>query len=496
MQIIIIMTSILTPNSPPQLIPDDSKQTNKNIVEGVKLLCRQFLHNKRRLRRRAIALSRQLGKQRDVTPSHHCHTSRGGSRRGKKTRPRERRTVNQIYKALGPIYFKRAYRMSYASFWKLHDSLLPYLVKATGYKDCSKSFYLHNGPILHSTRLACAIRYFAGGSPYDIVAKYGIGHTDVFNSVWYVVDAINMHPDMSFSYPESHEEQRKIADGFRAVSAAGFDCCAGAVDGILIWTHRPTKDDCRFVKCDAMKFMCGRKNKYGLNCQAVSDARGKFLDMSIIFPGSTSDCLAFEGSRLFQKLENGLLDRGLCLFGDNAYINALLLAIPYTGSTSKYHDSYNFHHSQLRIRVECAFGMFTQRWGILRSAIPKGISIQRTIALVFALAKLHNFCIDEAGSNVPTMLASDENNIANSADGIGSVNFVQREQSGNQPVPADLLDGGHHFDDVDSNRRQRQQARCNSVLPREQMRLHLEVSGLLRPTPYSQRMSMRNDSTA
>lgn len=73
------------------------------------------------------------------------------------------------------------------------------------------------------------------------------------------------------------------------------------------------------------------------------------------------------------------------------------------------------------------------------------------------------------------------------------MNLVQREHSGNQPVPADLIDGGHHFDDVDNNRRQRQQARSNCVLPtRERMRFHLEVSGLLRPTPHTQRMNARN----
>jgi hypothetical protein len=38
--------------------------------------------------------------------------------------------------------------------------------------------------------------------------------------------------------------------------------------------------------------------------------------------------------------------------------------------------------------------MLVHRWGILRSAIPLGITIQKTVALVNALAKLHNYCID------------------------------------------------------------------------------------------------------
>jgi hypothetical protein len=46
-----------------------------------------------------------------------------GSRRGKPTKQRERRTVEQIKQCLGDIYFRRAYRMSWLSFWTLHDEL-------------------------------------------------------------------------------------------------------------------------------------------------------------------------------------------------------------------------------------------------------------------------------------------------------------------------------------------------------------------------------------
>ena len=58
-------------------------------------------------------------------------------------------------------------------------------------------------------------------------------------------------------------------------------------------------------------------------------------------------------------------------------------------------DDYNFFHSHVRIRVECAFGILVSRWGILRSAIPCNITIVRIIALVSCLARLHNFCINE-----------------------------------------------------------------------------------------------------
>ncbi len=45
-------------------------------------------------------------------------------------------------------------------------------------------------------------------------------------------------------------------------------------------------------------FLCGWNNKFGLNCQAISDVCGHILDMSITYGGLSSDCLAFEASDL------------------------------------------------------------------------------------------------------------------------------------------------------------------------------------------------------
>jgi len=71
------------------------------------------------------------------------------------------------------------------------------------------------------------------------------------------------------------------------------------------------------------------------------------------------------------------------------------LATLYPNVSSSSKDDYNFFHSQIRIRVECAFEIHVLRWGIFRSAIPCNIIIVRTIALVSCLARLHKYCIDE-----------------------------------------------------------------------------------------------------
>jgi hypothetical protein len=370
--------------------------------------------------------------------------------------------------------------MRYTTFRRLATLFRPGIISASGKKECSRN-HLHNGPIQPEVRLACALRWFAGGSVYDIMTTYGISHTDTLLSVWYVVDAVNNHPSLQIVYPADHEEQRSIARGFLRVSAANFGCCAGAIDGILIWIHQPSPADCIEAGCDTRKFFCARKHKFGLNCQAVSDARGKILDLYILYPGSTSDILAFEGMSLFHKLENGLLAPGLCVFGDNAYINTPYMATPYAVVSGGTKDAYNFYHSQLRIRIECTFGIWTHRWALLRR-----VSLKKTVALVCALAKLHNFCIDADGIDVPSSTALDE--LQNEMSGAVPLVETPNSESNRDVAPQQLLDGGYHFDDIGQNgryNRQRQyeyvSQREGSALPRDILHSLVADAGLTRP---------------
>jgi hypothetical protein len=300
-----------------------------------------------------------------LASAEHFYSQNGGkraaTRRGKSARKRVRRSVEEIYHCLGPIYFRRAYRMSYDSFWRLHDLLEVKIEEAAaivrGYtpKDTHGENWsappIPNGIISTSVRLGIALRYFAGGSPYDIMVKFGVSHTSIFESVWIIVEAINNLPAMNIEYPSNINEQKKIARGFCSASKVKFDCCAGAIDGILIWMHKPSQKEADAAGVGQKKFLCGRKGKFGLNCQAVCDVRGRILDISITYGGSSSDCLAFEASDLHKRLEDGLLADGLVIFGDNAYLNTKFMATPYPNiagrDQDRSRDNYNFYHSQV-----------------------------------------------------------------------------------------------------------------------------------------------------
>jgi hypothetical protein len=53
------------------------------------------------------------------------------------------------------------------------------------------------------------------------------------------------------------------------MSGARFDRVIGAIDGILIWIIKSNKTECEKAKYGSKSFFCGRKDKFGLNMQAI-----------------------------------------------------------------------------------------------------------------------------------------------------------------------------------------------------------------------------------
>ena len=130
--------------------------------------------------------------------------------------------------------------------------------------------------------------------------------------------------------------------------------------------------------------------------QAICDHKRRFLDINISHPASTSDYLSFGTSTICNLLEKeGFLCPGLSIYGDNAYINTPYMTTPFKSVSGGYKDAFNFYHSQIRINIECAFGMLVNRWAVLRTPIPINISIKKTTSMVRCLCCLHNFLINE-----------------------------------------------------------------------------------------------------
>jgi DDE superfamily endonuclease len=286
--------------------------------------------------------------------------------------------------------------MDTPSFYHLHRILSPFLLRYRAQRPTRLAARKQrkgapNGLVNSTTRLAVALRFFAGASPYELAVCHGISVREVYRCVTQVVNAVNQSscPELKIDLPTSHDEQYKLAEGFLDKSEANFDCCIAAFDGILIWLECPTKAECKRAKCGPKKFFCGRKHKFGLNMMGTVDYEGRFVDIQIAHPAATSDYLAFATSNLKAKLEQpGFLAKGLVLFGDNAYSNNHYMVTPFKGKVTTDQDAFNFYHSQLQIQVECAFGQLVHRWGILRRPLSPTFGIKKCSNLVLALCRL------------------------------------------------------------------------------------------------------------
>ena len=108
--------------------------------------------------------------------------------------------------------------------------------------------------------------------------------------------------------------------------------------------------------------------------------------------------------------------------------------------------------AQFRIKIECAFGMLVNRWGVLCKAISSTISLQKAGSLVIALCILHNFCINErleqsgADDDFPEPLVQDRFNIQ--SEGGISLEPSATHPDLNSRSPEQLLHGGERFDDI------------------------------------------------
>ena len=156
-------------------------------------------------------------------------------------------------------------------------------------------------------------------------------------------------------------------------------------------TKAPGKNECNH---NQLVYYSGHYESYGLNCQAVCDHKLRFIYFGVVGPGSMNDAVAFRHTQIKEKILDNL-EEGDYMLGDATYPISEKLLVPLTGSQRNdiYQDSFNFHLSQLRIRIEMAFGRLVRKWRILKSLLE--LSIKNNVKVLKACAALHNFCIDQ-----------------------------------------------------------------------------------------------------
>ena len=212
-----------------------------------------------------------------------------------------------------------------------------------------------------------------------------------------VTMVINSVDVLKITFNSTRSGLKNYAREFANLSTGGaFSGCVMTIDGWLCAIRTPRKSDVDRVA----SFFSGHYFIMGINVQAGCDSNCRFTAMSASNPGGTSDAIAFLRWGLKPILEG--LPTGYYCHGDNAYTQAVYLMTPYNrlqsaGNVER--DTYNFFLSQLRIRIEMAFGLLTNKWRVFQQ--PLNVAFAKIPQVIHCAFRLHNWCIDYELTNNP-----------------------------------------------------------------------------------------------
>lgn len=285
-------------------------------------------------------------------------------------------SVNSTSARKKAIFYRQAYRMTPKQFWGLCRLLSRHM--KSDYKKSEVPF-----------RISAVLRHFAGG---DSLKEHSITEVELEEYITEVVEAIEDCNELDVKFPLTHQEQQMTAAAFEMIrSDVGFDCCAGIIGSMLVWTQES-------IKQESSDYWCERQKRHGIHFQAICDHNGRFLDMSFAKSGLVDDLDAFRQSEIGKKMmEKDFLAPGLMLFGGKAYSSSPAVVTPVCDvkDDDKLAKEFNYHHGQLTRHVDIAFASLLERWGLLRRPLPSSYETDKQIGLVSALLKLHNFCLTD-----------------------------------------------------------------------------------------------------
>jgi hypothetical protein len=285
------------------------------------------------------------------------------------------------------------YHMPLVTFNKLHDLLFTETPEEHARSKQQGDNSTKMGAIDTHVKLACTLRELYGEKRKSIVDVFKISKTSARLSFLNVLSRINACPELHgqlFDTDHSNDvlELRAFAFQQRSAYPTIFRHVVGAIDGLLIKTQQPTAKEVGNVR----SYYSGHKKLFGVNMQGVCDASCRFIAFSCNTAGSTSDYVAFKHSNCYGTWPQ--VPSPFYYVGDCAYPLAPYCIIPYVGTSLPPHeDVFNFYHSQLRITIERAFGIFVNVFRIFHT--PLAFSISCTCDVVEACVKLHNYRINE-----------------------------------------------------------------------------------------------------
>ena len=279
--------------------------------------------------------------------------------------------------------FQKEYRMSLEAFETLRGHLWVKLKRKTNRNTLIREISVE-------MIIGTGLRYLAGGKLNDIRHIFKTSQAEAYNSVNCFIAAVLTTSDLAIRLASTPVEWDMINKGFAAKSSNSVMMgCVGALDGYLQKINAPWFSEV----ANQRAYFSGHYESFGLNCQAVCDIRLKFLFFGVIAPGQSNDNAAFLFcTELIDAIK--LLPPGMYIVGDAAYSLEEGLLVPFVGSQrlNPNNDAFNFHLSQMRIRIEMAFGRLVRKFQVLKKNLASKFG--KMSQILNACARLHNFIID------------------------------------------------------------------------------------------------------
>ena len=241
--------------------------------------------------------------------------------------------------------------------------------------------------------MAMVLYYLKDQGSLSMTANtFGVSIATVSVSLRRVCCAINtiLGPEL-IKFPSTAEELKHAANKF--YSKFSFPQVIGCIDG----THIPIKQPIE----NSHDYFC-YKMRYSLNCQAICDEKGSFIDVEIKWPGSVHDARVFSNCNVnksllsgkippvYQELVPGYTPIPVFLIGDPAYPLLPNVMKEFSNCTTEKIVLFNNSLRTVRNQVECAFGRLKARWRILNRAVD--IDLEFAVSMIYSCFILHNFC--------------------------------------------------------------------------------------------------------
>ena len=288
--------------------------------------------------------------------------------------------------------FRKHYRMTRKDFRYILKRIRKKLDRGFAYQ--ARNCGLDDAAMTPEQMLGTLLKHLGGSLQHDNDYHYKFHRSTIQKNLYRTMKIIcDEFPIPCFPFKDVNKLRTMAKDWQRRSAGGLFTSCVGAFDGYLLKISKACISGDKVT--NPQKYYC-RKGFYAVNCQVCCDAHRRVTWMSLSHPGACPDVTAYKQSAMFRALEHGLLPDEFHFIGDNAYPPSNQMLTPFNRfglrKDPKKRDGYNFYLSQLRINIECVFGILVNRFPILQQGL-KCRLLERAILTFRTCVALHNLLV-------------------------------------------------------------------------------------------------------